>query len=170
MTRNQLAAAIKQCSLLYGEFDLRSGAKSDYYFDKYMFESDPKLLREITNAMSHLIPVEAGILAGLEMGGIPIVTMLSQITSLPCVFIRKEAKKHGTCKYAEGPSLVDRNVILIEDIVSSGGALIDAVEALRKDNIYPRTAICVIDRETGGEDRLSKMGIELISLFKMSEI
>ena len=120
--------------------------------------------------MSPLIPQGTEILAGLEMGGIPVVTALSLATGLPSAFIRKEPKTHGTCKYAEGPSLVGRNVVLVEDVVSSGGAILDSLAMLRADSVLPTVALCVIDRETGGHEALHSVGIELRSAFTMTQI
>ncbi len=165
-----LAKEINNCSKLTGEFLLRSGVTSNTYFDKYKFESDPKLLLKIAQEMSKLIPDDTEILAGLEMGGIPIVTMLSQITQIPAAFIRKEAKEYGTCKYAEGTDLVNKKVVIIEDVVSSGGAIIDAVTKMRNDNIEVSKAICVIDRETGGKEKLRDNNIELISVLTRTDL
>jgi hypothetical protein len=95
---NELASRIKSCPQLKGEFTLRSGKVSDTYFDKYLFESDPELLVAICKEMAKLIPKTTDILAGLELGGIPVVPVLSQVTGLPCAFLRKEAKECGTCK------------------------------------------------------------------------
>ena len=165
-----LAKRILDKSKIYGNFTLRSGKVSDSYFDKYQFESDPVLLFDIAKAMVKLIPKETGVLAGLEMGGIPIVTMLSQISGLHCSFIRKQAKEYGTCRYSEGANLLNRKVLLIEDVVSSGGAIIDATKMLRNDGIEITKALCVIDRETGGFEKLQEVSVELLSLFKQSEI
>jgi len=165
-----IPAKILASSKLTGEFTLRSGARSKTYFDKYLFESDPKLLLAIAEVMAADIPPETEILAGLEMGGIPVVTALSQVSGLPCAFIRKEPKTHGTCKYAEGPSLVGRNVVLVEDVVSSGGAIIDALEMLRSDGVHPTLTLCVIDRQSGGEENLRSAGIELRAAYTMQEI
>lgn len=165
-----IAAEILKTAKLTGDFTLRSGAKSDTYFDKYLFESDPRLLKAIAEVMAADLPEDTEILAGLEMGGIPVVTMLSQVTGLPCAFIRKEPKTHGTCKYAEGPSLVGRKVVLIEDVVSSGGAILDALAMLREDGVNPSLTLCVIDRQTGGKEALAAQGVELLSAFTMSEI
>ena len=165
-----LAKRILDKSKIYGTFTLRSGKVSDSYFDKYQFESDPVLLSDIAREMVKLIPKEIEILAGLEMGGIPIVTILSQISGLHCSFIRKQAKEHGTCRYSEGADLLNRKILLIEDVVSSGGAIIDATSMLRNDGIEVTKALCVIDRETGGYEKLQDVGIELLSLFKQSEI
>ena len=165
-----LAASIKAASKLHGEFTLRSGKKSDRYFDKFRFESDPVLLNRISVGMAGLVPEEVDVLCGLEMGGIPIVTMLSHLTGLPAAFIRKEAKTYGTCLYAEGADLADRKLLIVEDVVSSGGAIIDAVTKIRNDGFPIDRAICVIDRETGGKEKLLENGIELSSLFTMSDI
>ncbi len=165
-----IAAQILKTAKLSGDFVLRSGARTDTYFDKYLFESDPRLLKAIVEVMARDIPENTEILAGLEMGGIPVVTALSQLTGLPCTFIRKEPKAYGTCKYAEGPPMAGRQVILVEDVVSSGGAILDALAMLRSDQINPAVTLCVIDRETGGKEALSAEGIELRAAFTMSEI
>ncbi|MES3007563.1 MAG: orotate phosphoribosyltransferase [Pseudomonadota bacterium] len=165
-----LAKRVKVASEIRGHFVLRSGAVSDKYFDKYRFESDPVLLSDITKAMVSLIPVGTEVLCGLEMGGIPVATMLSHHSSLPVAFIRKAPKEYGTCKYAEGADLNFRKIVLVEDVVSSGGAIIDAARMLRDDGITVDTAICVIDRETGGKETLIQSGIRLISLMTTSEL
>lgn len=164
-----LAHRIKAISEIKGKFTLRSGQISNIYFDKYKFESEPSLLNEITKEMARLIPAEIEVLCGLEMGGIPIVTILSQHTKLPAAFIRKSPKEHGTCKYAEGADISGKRIILVEDVVSSGGAIIDASRMLKRDGINVDLAICVIDRETGGKEKLAENGIELISLFKFTD-
>jgi len=165
-----LAAQIKRKSKLTGQFALRSGRTSETYFDKYQFESDPALLRAIATAMSALVPKEAQVLAGLEMGGIPLATVMSQVTGLPVAFLRKEPKTYGTCKVAEGVDLKNKNVVLVEDVVSSGGAILDGVAALRRDGTNPVIALCVIDRQSGGRESLEQAGIQLRSLYTMAEI
>ena len=106
----------------------------------------------------------------MEMGGIPIVTMLSQVTGLPAAFVRKEPKEYGTCRYAEGAPLTGRQFVLIEDVVSSGGAIIDALEKLRADGLFPTAALCVIDRETGGSEALAAVGLPLKALFTFAQL
>jgi len=165
-----LANEINKVARLSGQFLLRSGQYSDTYFDKYRFEANPRLLKEIATKMSFLLPKDTEVLAGLEMGGIPIATVLSQITGLPTSFIRKEAKKYGTCKYAEGSELINKKVVIIEDVVTSGGAIIDAVEKMRKDGITVNLAICVIDRESNGKEILKEKGIELVSLLTRTDL
>ena len=165
-----LASRIKNCAQLSGKFTLRSGKVSNTYFDKYLFESDPRLLLAICTEMAKLLPKDTDLLAGLEMGGIPVATVLSQVTGIPCAFLRKEAKAYGTCKYAEGPNLRGKKVVLIEDVVSSGGAIIDQLELLAEDGIRPIAIVCVIDRQTGGFENLSKIGYRLDSLLRMEDI
>jgi len=165
-----IATRIKSAAEIFGEFVLRSGKVSDRYFDKYRFESDPVLLNDITKAMVDMIPEGTEILCGLEMGGIPIVTMLSHHSGLPAAFIRKEAKGYGTCRYAEGADLKGKKIVLIEDVVSSGGAIVDATNMLRNDGVEVTVALCVIDRETGGLENLAKAGVELVSLLKASDM
>ena len=168
--QTRLARRIREVARLTGSFTLRSGALSDVYFDKYRFEADPALLREICSAMTTLVPPDTQVLAGLEMGGIPIVTVLGQLTDLPIAFIRKEAKTYGTRRYAEGADLTGHRVTLVEDVVSSGGALLDALAMLEDDGIKPTEAICVIDRETGGSQALAARGVELKALLTMMDI
>lgn len=165
-----LPARIRTSARIAGHFVLRSGQTSDTYFDKYQFESDPQLLRAIAEAMAPLVPPGTEVLAGLEMGGIPIVTMLSQVTNIPAAFIRKEPKEYGTCRYAEGASLQGKRFILVEDVVSSGGAIIDAMAKLKADGMVPEIALCVIDRQSGGAEALQAAGLTLKALFNFEDI
>jgi orotate phosphoribosyltransferase len=170
MTRSELAARIRAVSQLSGSFVLRSGARSDIYFDKFRFESNPVLLRAIAEQMAPLVPAGTDVLAGIELGGIPLVTVLSQVTGLPAAFVRKAPKTYGTCKYAEGADLDGVRVLLVEDVVSSGGAILDTAAMMRNDGIVPEAALCVVDRETGGAQALRAAGISLRALFTMREI
>ncbi|MEM7064847.1 MAG: phosphoribosyltransferase family protein [Cyanobacteria bacterium P01_B01_bin.77] len=168
--KQKLAKRVKDCCQLSGQFKLRSGKISDTYFDKYLFASDPILLNDICTVMVTIIPPETQVLAGLEMGGIPVVTMLSHITGKPATFICKQAKSYGTCKYAEGPDLTGKTITLIEDVVSSGGAILDALGKMEADAIRPIAIACVIDRQTGGFENLSAAGYELRSVLTINDI
>ena len=125
---------------------LRSGARSTEYFDKYLFESDPALLRAIGEALVPLIPRGTDALAGLELGGIPLATMLSQLTGLPALFVRKEAKTYGTCRLAEGGDVDGRRLTIVEDVVSSGGQVVLSAGDLRERGATVEHAVIVIDR------------------------
>lgn len=165
-----LAREVQRVSELRGSFRLRSGTTSDRYFDKYRFESDPKLLREIAEAMAPLVPPGIDAIAGLELGGVPIATMLSQATALPTLFVRKQAKAYGTCRYAEGGEVAGRRLLVVEDVVTSGGQVIESVRALRADGAVITHALCVIDREAGGAEALRHEGLNLVSLFTKSTL
>ncbi len=130
----------------------------------------PTLLLDIAQRMASLIPPGTEVLAGLEMGGIPVVTMLSQVTGIPASFIRKEPKKYGTCRYAEGAALEGKRFVLVEDVVSSGGAILDAASKLEDDGLAPAAVLCVIDRETGGREALERKGLSLRSLLTASQL
>ena len=170
MTRSELAHRIYQTSHLTGQFTLRSGAIATEYFDKYQFETDPELLAELAAHLQPLIPDDTDVLAGLELGGVPIATMLSQLSGLPTCFVRKEAKTYGTCKLAEGVDISGKNLLVVEDVVTSGGQVVLSARDLRNLGACVSQAICVIDRESGGAENLAKEGIELRALFRMSEL
>jgi orotate phosphoribosyltransferase len=168
--RDKLARRIYDTAHLTGTFTLRSGVTSDEYFDKYRFEADPGLLADIARAMAPLVPPGWDILAGLELGGVPLATMLSQLTGLPARFVRKAAKTYGTCQIAEGGDLDGRRVCIVEDVVTSGGAILDAAVELRARGAVLGPVVCVIDRESGGVDNLAAADLELHALFRMSEL
>ncbi|MDA1044237.1 MAG: orotate phosphoribosyltransferase [Verrucomicrobia bacterium] len=167
MTTNDLAQKIAKTCTLHGEFLLRSGVTSNIYFDKYLFEADPALLREVTHAMVALLPSDVDALAGLEMGGIPIATMLSQHTAL---FVRKSAKTYGTCKLAEGGDVEGRTLVIIEDVVTSGGQILLSAAELRARGAIIDTVLCAIDRQAGGAESLAKEGLELRPVLKRSDL
>lgn len=170
MDSDTLARTIYERTHLTGEFRLRSGAVSNEYFDKYLFESDPSLLREIGEALVPLIPPGTDALAGLELGGVPLATMLSQLTGLPALFVRKEAKTYGTCRLAEGGELDGRRLTVVEDVVTSGGQVVTSCGDLRERGALVEHAVCVIDREAGGAENLADVDVELRALFTMSEL
>jgi orotate phosphoribosyltransferase len=167
---SSLASRIVKSALLRGTFTLRSGAVSNVYFDKYRFEADPSMLAEITKEMAKSLPAGSDMLAGLEMGGIPVATMLGQQTGLPVLFVRKKAKDYGTCKLAEGGDINGKKLLVVEDVVTSGGQILLSVAELRAMGAIITDVVCVIDRESGGADNLAKEGLKLHALFKMSEL
>ena len=168
--RNGLARRIFDVSHLTGTFTLRSGAVSHEYFDKYLFESDPALIREIAAALAPLVPADTEALAGLELGGVPLAVMLSQVTGLPTLFVRKEAKPYGTCRLAEGGELEGRRVTIVEDVVTSGGQVVASCADLRERGAIVQHALCVIDREAGGPEALGAIDLELHPLFRVHEL
>jgi orotate phosphoribosyltransferase len=170
VTRADLARDLYAVSHLTGTFTLRSGAVSNEYFDKYRFESDPALLRRIGEAMAPLVPDGTEVLAGLELGGVPLATILAQVTGLPACFVRKEAKTYGTCQLAEGLDLAGRRVTVVEDVVTSGGQVVISCGDLRERGAVVEHALCVIDRESGGPAALAEIGVTLHPLFTMTQL
>lgn len=168
--RQALARDVNAIARLRGEFTLRSGVVSDEYFDKYRFEADPALLRRVAQAMVPLVPADTQILGGLELGGIPIVTMLSQLTGLPAAFVRKEAKTYGTCRLAEGADVENRLVTLVEDVITSGGAVLDAHRELRDRGADVRRVICAIDRRGPDQTALAEAGLEVHSVMVKADL
>jgi len=171
MTKQQLAKEIKSIALLKGSFTLSSGQTSREYFDKYLFESFPALLKVITVYMKKLIPADTEVLAGLEMGGIPLVTALSLETGLPCVFVRKKAKGYGTRKISEGCSVRNKKLCIVEDIITTGGQLILSTEELRKEGADVQQSVCVIFRgKTNSLENIQSKGLQLQALFRSADI
>lgn len=165
-----LARSIYERSRLTGEFRLRSGVTSSEYFDKYLFEADPVLLREIAEALVQMLPGQVDALAGLELGGVPIAAVLSQVSGLPTLFVRKEAKAYGTCRLAEGGEVSGRRLAVIEDVITSGGQVIESCRKLRERGAQIVAVLCVVDREAGGAANLAAEGLELRALFTMSNL
>nr|WP_246283682.1 orotate phosphoribosyltransferase [Nocardioides perillae] len=153
-----------------GEFTLRSGQVATEYFDKYLFEADPLLLARVAREVVNLLPHDTELLGGLELGGVPIATSVSGITGTPALFVRKQAKEYGTCKLAEGPPVEGRRVTLIEDVVTTGGAVRDATRALREAGAVVEVVVCAIDRSPGEENPLADVGLELRSVLTKADL
>jgi orotate phosphoribosyltransferase len=170
MDHSALALKVYKSCHLTGEFKLRSGQVSNEYFDKYRLESNPEILNAIADHMLPLIPKGTEILAGLEMGGIPIATALSLKSGLPVCFVRKEAKNYGTCQFAEGIDVRGRNVCIIEDVITSGGQVFLSTADLRDLGAVVSNVLCVINR--GGTDAVEKLkavNLSTHSLFVRSD-
>jgi orotate phosphoribosyltransferase len=161
---DDLARDLDNCCRLSGKFLLRSGQVADEYFDKYLFESDPHLLGRIVDRMVPLIPPNTEILGGLELGGVPLSTMLSSRTGLPTLFIRKRAKEYGNRRLAEGCKPTGRVVVLVEDVITTGGAVREAAEALRALGATVTHVVCAVDRSIPGSEPLLQDGITINSV------
>jgi orotate phosphoribosyltransferase len=155
----QLARDVDARCRLRGTFTLSSGQVSDEYFDKYLFESDPALLRRVADQMTPLVPAGTSYLGGLELGGVPLATVLSQATGIPALFVRKQAKTYGTAQLAEGGDPAGYTVTLVEDVITTGGAVASAARALRALGATVTTVLCAIDRSGAGHGALAAEGI-----------
>jgi orotate phosphoribosyltransferase len=169
----ELAAAIRRHALLEGDFLLRSGRRSNVYFDKYRFETRPDLLAPIgeriaAEAREH--EPAADRLAGPELGAVALAASASLASGLPFLIVRKESKGYGTDNRIEGVFEAGETVCLVEDVVTSGGAAAEAVKALREAGLTVRTAVCVVDREEGGADALARLGVRLRPIFRAKDL
>lgn len=168
--RPALAKLIYDCSHLTGNFLLRSGKTSNEYFDKYQFESDPKLLEQIGIGMAEMVPSDTECLGALEMGGIPVATAISLKTGIPVVFVRKAAKEYGTCKFAEGPPIKGKKIVLIEDVITTGGQVVTSANDLRSEGAIINSVLCVIDRSEGQNQKITDANLKHHALFTMAEL
>ncbi|WP_406832289.1 orotate phosphoribosyltransferase [Pedococcus sp. KACC 23699] len=166
----ELARDIDRTCRLTGSFTLRSGQTATEYFDKYLFESDPQLLRRVAEAMQPLVPEDTDLLGGLELGGVPLATMISSITGIPALFVRKKAKEYGTRRLAEGADVAGRRITIVEDIVTTGGAVRDATHALRAAGAAVQTVICAIDRSPTPGTALSDIELTTLPLLTRGDL
>jgi orotate phosphoribosyltransferase len=173
VNRDELLASLRDHAYLEGDFVLRSGRRSPYYLDKYRFETRPDLLEALGAAIADSVAdhePEAVRLAGPELGAVALAAAASLAARLPFVIVRKQAKEYGTGNRLEGAFEPGERVCLVEDVVTSGGALLEAVEAVRAAGLECRTAVCVVDREEGGLDALARKAVRLRPLFRATEI
>lgn len=170
MSHSELAKEIVRVSYLKGEFRLRSGQISDHYFDKYQFESNPLLLKQLAKEMVKKIPPDTEILAGLELGGVPLATAISLEVELPVVFVRKTKKEYGTEKLAEGIDIQGKKLCIIEDVITTGGQVVKSTETLRNEGAIVDFVLCVIWRGRTEDNSLEKAGIQKLPLFDMEEL
>ena len=170
MPKTELAKQIREVSYLTGKFTLRSGQTSDFYWDKYRFESYPNLLTKIAAEMVKLLPSEVEGLAGLELGGIPIATAISLQTGIPCYFVRKEAKTYGTCNLIEGGVKEKSTLVVIEDVITTAGQVCTSIEQIREEGHTVKDVVAVIDREAGGKEKIHRIGCSFSSVFTLAEL
>jgi orotate phosphoribosyltransferase len=170
---DELGARLREHALLEGDFVLRSGRRSSYYLDKYRFETQPELLaplgERIAAAAAEHEP-EAARLAAPELGAVALAAAAALAGGLPFLIVRGRAKEYGTANRIEGPFSAGELVCLVEDVVTSGGALTEAVEALREAGLVVRNAVCVVDREEGGADALARRGVRLRPLYRARDL
>jgi orotate phosphoribosyltransferase len=169
----ELARMLVDRALLEGDFTLRSGKRSTWYLDKYRFETEPEILRELGGALAAAVSEhepETIRLAGPALGAVALAASASLSSGLPFIIVRGETKEYGTANRIEGPFEPGELVCLLEDVVTTGGALAEAVSALRGEGLVVRNAVCVVDREEGGSDALARLGVRLRALFRAAEL
>jgi orotate phosphoribosyltransferase len=170
---DELGQRLLDVALLEGDFTLRSGKRSRWYLDKYRFETEPGMLRLLGERLStkaRRVEPRLDRLAGPALGAVALAASAAMASGLPFIIIRGETKEYGTANRLEGPYEPGEIVCLVEDVVTSGGALCEAVEAVREAGLVVRHAVCVVDREEGGADALARLGVRLASLYRAGEL
>ena len=173
MTHDELGALLVERALLEGDFVLRSGRRSSWYLDKYRFETEPDVLQALGERLAGAArehEPEAVRLAGPALGAVALAASAALASGLSFIIVRGETKEYGTAKRIEGRFEPGELVCLLEDVVTSGGALAEAVSALREEGLVVRNAVCVVDREEGGSDALARLGVRLRALFRAGEL
>ena len=170
MTHEQLAKRIAEVALLRGEFTLRSGRKSNYYLDKYLFETQPDILRALGDRFAKHVDASVDRLAGAELGGIPLVTAAGMATGKPTVLIRNQKKDYGTAKQLEGKLNKGERVLIVEDIATTGGQVLEAAKVLRDAGAEVVKIVAVIDRQEGARENIEKAGFEFGSLMTKTDL
>jgi orotate phosphoribosyltransferase len=168
-----LGRILAERALLEGDFVLRSGKRSSWYLDKYRFETEPEALRAVGEGLAEAVrefEPDAARLAGPALGAVALAASASLTSGLPFIIVRGEAKEYGTANRIEGPFEPGELVCLLEDVVTTGGALAESVSALRDAGLVVRHAVCVVDREEGGTDALARLGVRLRPLFRAADL
>lgn len=168
--RTELARDVVSAAYLRGDFVLSSGARSSYYFDKYLFETKPGILRRLASFLAELVPAQTDRIAGTELGAVALATALSLETGLPFVIARKGAKGYSTARLIEGEAYPGDRIIVVEDVISTGAQAIRAADRIVEVGAQVAGILAVIDREQGGPEAISAAGYTLTSLFTLSEL
>ncbi|GAA0470393.1 orotate phosphoribosyltransferase [Halococcus dombrowskii] len=169
MTDTELIEALQRADAVeFGEFELSHGGTSDYYVDKYRFETDPDCLSLIADAFATRLDDET--LAGVALGGVPLVAVTSVETDSPYVIARKQKKEYGTGNRIEGELAEGESVVVIEDIATTGQSALDAVTALQEAGAHVERVLVVVDREEGARETLAEADVELDALVTASEL
>jgi len=168
--REALGRDLVAASYLKGDFVLRSGRRSNRYFDKFLFETDPELLRRLARHLAALVPRDTQRLAAPELGAVLLGGAVSMETGLPLVLVRKEPKGYGTAKQLEGRFKAGERVTVIEDVVTTGGDSLRSIEALTNAGLDVIHLVVVLDRGEGGEENIREARIAYSPLFRIQDL
>lgn len=170
MTNEQLAERIREVAYLEGEFTLRSGRKSSFYIDKYLFETQPDILAELGRRLAAHVTQKTTLIAGAELGGVALAAAASIVADLPFVIIRNAKKGYGTDKMHEGKLSPDDTVLLIEDIATTGGQVIEAAQIIAGMGAKVESIVAVVDRGQGAAENIAAAGIPFKSLLNSDDL
>ena len=170
MTDEQLIQRIRDAALLHGDFTLRSGRKSQYYLDKYRFETEPDILRALAERMAERVDASIDRLAGAELGGIPLVTATALATGKPAIYIRNQKKDYGTAQQIEGKLEAGDRVLIVEDIATTGGQVLEAAQQLSAFGADVARIVAVIDRQEGAREHIEGAGYTFDALLTKADL
>jgi orotate phosphoribosyltransferase len=170
MNDKDLIERIAQAALLKGDFTLRSGRKSKYYLDKYLFETQPDILKALGERFAKHVDSSVDRLAGAELGGIPLVTAAAMATGKPSVLIRNQKKDYGTAKQLEGVLKPGDRILIVEDIATTGGQVLEAAKVITEAGGKVVKIVAVIDRQEGAREFIEKAGYTFASLFTKTDL
>lgn len=170
VTRDALLGRIKSLSYLEGDFTTRAGKKTSYYIDKYLFETQPDILAALAHEFAPLIPKSCSLIAAPELGAVSIAAVLSTVVGIPFVIVRKETKSYGTQRLLEGRFSPSDRVVIVEDVLTTGGAALRSADILRGEGLDVSHIIGVINREEGAFDNIKAAGITPLALFTATEL
>ena len=170
MNKEMLASRIRDTAILRGEFTLRSGRTSSWYIDKYLFTTQPDILLALGELFAEKISKTTTLLAGAELGGIPLVTTASMATQLPCIFIRNQKKEYGTAQQLEGNLNASDIVVIVEDVATTGGQVLEAAATIQESGATVEAIIAVIDRCEGARENIETAGFVFDSLFTTADL
>lgn len=167
---DELAQRIKKAAYLEGHFVLRSGKTSNYYLDKYLFETQPDILRDLGARFAGYVDATVDLIGGAELGGVPLAAAVAMQTNKPFIIIRNSKKDYGTGKQFEGPDPKGKRVLLVEDIATTGGQVLEAAKSLMSAGAQVIRIVAVIDRQEGARENIEKAGFEFASLFTKADL
>jgi orotate phosphoribosyltransferase len=170
MTRDELARRIAEVALLRGEFTLRSGRKSNYYLDKYLFETQPDILKELGHMFAQRVPDNVDRLAGPELGAISLAAAASMASGKPFVIVRNQKKGYGSGKLIEGTLKAGDRVLVIEDVLTTGGQVLEAVKSLEGAGARVEGIVGVLDRLEGARQNIEAAGYRFDALFTTTDL
>ena len=170
MTRDELAKRIADVALLRGEFTLRSGRKSNYYLDKYRFETQPDVLAALGKLFAERVTDKTDRIAGAELGAVPLAAAAGMASGKPIVFIRNQKKDYGTAKQVEGVLNAGETVMIVEDVLTTGGQVLEAAKTLQDLGANVERIVAVIDRMEGARENIEKAGFTFESLFTTKDL
>ena len=170
LAKEQLAHRIAEVALLRGEFTLRSGRKSNFYLDKYRFETQPDILRELGRMLAERVTSDVQRLAGPELGAVPLAAAAAMASGIPAIFVRNQKKEYGSNKQIEGVYNAGEIVIIIEDIMTTGGQVVEAAKTLEAAGLKVKKIVGIIDRLEGARQNIESAGYVFESLFTTKDL